>query len=410
MVKPESFVTNRDDATSPPAKSPTTWSIVKKMISSRPTASDHRCFIWTNLQVVALIATLISPFLVVDPAGANQAISHQQTATPRVSVGVARCTFVDHTRAVLNFSTTPATVLSRTRTLVTEIRYPTLAVSGNPKKINGAAPIQQSGGYPMIVFAHGYNVTPDTFANLLDAWVRAGFIVAAPFFPDENRFAVAAQHGVNTEDDLRNEPADLAFVTRSLLAASANQSKGCSVVSGLVQSSKIALAGHSDGATAVALLTYARGSDPQGVSFAALRAGINYQATVIMSGMENRAQTYSASSSNPALLVIQSATDQCDPLRNAVKLYGDVVQSNKWFLELRTAHHLPPFDGADVPAFTVVAAISTRFFRISLQGVVFTTSLFTYGNQHLAVARIFSGGRGPTLSNQPNLPENCGPN
>jgi len=380
------------------------------MISSRPTASDHRCFIWTNLQVVALIATLISPFLVVDPAGANQAISHQQTATPRVSVGVARCTFVDRTRAVLNYSTTPPTVLTKARTLVTEIRYPTLGVPGVPNEINGATPIQQSGGYPMIVFAHGYNVTPDTFANLLDAWVRAGFIVAAPFFPDENRFAVAAQHGVNTEDDLRNEPADLAFVTRSLLAASANQSKGCSVVSGLVQSSKIALAGHSDGATAVALLTYARGSDPQGVSFAALRAGINYQATVIMSGMENRAQTYSASSSNPALLVIQSATDQCDPLRNAVKLYGDVVQSNKWFLELRTAHHLPPFDGADVPAFTVVAAISTRFFRISLQGVVFTTSLFTYGNQHLAVARIFSGGRGPTLSNQPNLPENCGPN
>ena len=146
------------------------------------------------------------------------------------------------------------------------------------------------------------------------------------------------------------------------------------------------------------------------MSFAKLRAGLNYQATVIMSGLEDRAQTYAAPPSNPALLVIQSAADQCDPIRNAVKLYGDIAQSNKWFLELRTAHHLPPFDGADVPAFTVVAATSTRFFRISLHGAIFTTSLFTYGNQHPNVARMFSSGRGPSLSNQPDLPENCGPN
>lgn len=410
MVNPQSFVTNHVDVKDSMTKSPTAWRVVKKLISPTPTATDHRCHIWTNLQVVALIATMISPFLAVDCAGANQAISHQQTATPRFSVGVARCTFVDRTRAVLNYSTTPPTVLTKARTLVTEIRYPTLAVPGGPSEINGAGPVQQSGGYPMIVFAHGYNVTPDTYANMLDAWVRSGFVVVAPFFPDENRFAVAAQHGVNTENDLRNEPADLTFVTRSLLLASANQSKGCSVVSGLVQPSKLALAGHSDGATAVALLTYARGNDPQGVSFAALRAGISYQATVIMSGLEDRAQTYSAASSNPALLVIQSAADQCDPIRNAVRLYGDITQSNKWFLELRTAHHLPPFDGADVPAFTVVAATSTRFLRTYLQSAAFATSLFTFANQYPNIARMFTGGRGPSLSNQPILPENCGPN
>jgi hypothetical protein len=261
----------------------------------------------------------------------------------------------------------------------------------------------------MIVFAHGYDVTPDIYAPMLDAWVRAGFVVVAPLFPDENQYAVAAQHGANTEDDLRNEPADITFVTRSLLQASANQSTGCHVVSGLIQASELALAGHSDGATVVGLLTYARGNDPQGVSYASLRAGLNYRAVVILSGEEDRAQSYAPPASDPALLVIQSADDQCNPIRNSVKLYDDIHQSNKWFLELLTAHHLPPFDGVDTTAFSVVAATSTRFFRVSLQGVNPTVSLVVYGNEHPSVAEMFTAGAGPTLSNA-TLPESCGRN
>jgi hypothetical protein len=93
-----------------------------------------------------------------------------------------------------------------------------------------------------------------------------------------------------------------------------------------------------------------------------------------------------------------------------VKLYGDIHQSNKWFLELRTAHHLPPFDGADVPAFRVVADSSTRFYRTSLQGATPAISLFDYGNESSQVARMFSGGNGPNLTNASNIPESCGPN
>jgi alpha-beta hydrolase superfamily lysophospholipase len=344
------------------------------------------------------------------PASAAHSRAVQPASSPLFGVGVARCTFVDHTRGVLNYSTAPTSILSNDRKLVTEIRYPTQFVAGEPYQVNGAKPAARSGGYPMIVFAHGYDVTPETYAPLLNAWVRAGFVVAAPFFPDENKFAVAAQHGANTEDDLRNEPADLTFVTRSILHASANLVNGCRVADGLVDPSELGLAGHSDGATVVGLLTLARGDDPQGVSYASLRAGLDYRAIVIMSGQEDDTESYATAASDPALLVIQSAADQCNPIHNAVKLYGDADQSNKWFLELHSAHHLPPFDGADVPAFRVVATTSTRFFRINLAGVTPSIGLVAYGNQNPPVAEMFQGEPGPNLNNAPTLPESCGPN
>jgi hypothetical protein len=352
---------------------------------------------------------LSTSLLLAHPASASRSHTVQHAQTPLFSVGLARCTFVDRTRNVLNYSTTPHSILSNDRTLVTEIRYPTSYVVGGPSQINGAAPVARTGGYPMIVFAHGYDVTPDIYAPMLDAWVRAGFVVVAPLFPDENQYAVAAQHGANTEDDLLNEPADITFVTRSLLQASANQSTGCHVVSGLIEASELALAGHSDGATVVGLLTYDRGNDPQGASYASLRAGLDYRAVAILSGDEDRAQSYAPPASHPALLVIQSADDQCNPIRDSVKLYDDIHQSNKWFLELLTAHHLPPFDGVDVPAFQVVAATSSRFFRVSLQGANPTVSLVVFGNEHPTVAEMFTGAPGPTLSNA-NIPESCGRN
>ncbi|HUY16203.1 MAG TPA: hypothetical protein VMV11_01440 [Acidimicrobiales bacterium] len=360
-----------------------------------------------NERALVALVMLTTSLLVALPAGASKTRALEHTQTPLFSVGVARCTFVDRTRDVLNYSTSPPSVLTNSRTLVTEIRYPTAYVAGSPIQINGATPVARTGGYPMIVFAHGYDVTPDVFAVLLDAWVRAGFVVVAPLFPDENQFAVAAQHGANTEDDIRNEPADMTFVTRSLLQASANPSTGCHVVSGLIQPAELALAGHSDGATAVGLLTYARGNDPQGVSFASLRAGLDYRAVTILSGEEDSAQAYASPASEPALLVIQSAADQCNPIRNAVKLYDDIHQSNKWFLELLTAHHLPPFDGVDVPAFHVVAAVSTRFFRVALLGANPVVNFVAFGNEHPTLAKMFSAGYSPTIS-ATTAPGSCG--
>jgi pimeloyl-ACP methyl ester carboxylesterase len=260
----------------------------------------------------------------------------------------------------------------------------------------------------MIVFAHGYDVTPDTYAPLLDAWTRAGFVVVAPFFPDEKASAVAAQHGANTEGDLANEPADLVFVTSQVLAASARRRPGCPILHGLIRPTQVALAGHSDGGDAVAMLAYDHGKDPQGVPFAQLQQSIHYGALIVMAGAVVPAQKYASEAGHPSLLLIQSATDTCNPIRQGAQLYRDIRQPNKWFLELTSAHHLPPFDGVDQSAFTAVAAVSTRFLESSLHVTTPTPSLMTYANRDPSVARMFDNQTGPVLSGVPTLAEECG--
>jgi predicted dienelactone hydrolase len=261
----------------------------------------------------------------------------------------------------------------------------------------------------MIVFAHGYDVTPDTYAPLLDAWVKAGFVVAAPFFPDEDKAGVAAQHKVNTEDDLWNEPADLAFVTHQLLGASASLAPHCPLVQGMVNASQLALAGHSDGATVAGMLSFARGKDPYGKSYHQLRSGLDFRATIVMSGRRDGVDPYVVLAPNPALLVIQSAADQCNLAYYALNLYRAVHLTNKWFLELRTAHHLPPFDGVDVPAFKVVASTTIRFLQIALEGATPASNLIAYGAANPPVASMFHGGNGPVLVPPAPL-VSCGPN
>ena len=55
------------------------------------------------------------------------------------------------------------------RSLVTVVRYP---AAGGP--------------YPLVVFGHGFTLTPARYARLLRAWAQAGYVVAAPVFPLEN--------------------------------------------------------------------------------------------------------------------------------------------------------------------------------------------------------------------------------
>ncbi|MEO9180557.1 MAG: hypothetical protein ABI298_02780, partial [Acidimicrobiales bacterium] len=147
-------------------------------------------------------------------------------------MGITRCTFTDTTRSLLDYATSPPSKLSLSRTLDTEIRYPTFSVPSTERQLNNAAPSPQVGGFPTIIFAHGYNVTPDTYSKLLDTWVRKGFVVIAPIFPGEEPTEVTRQH-VNTEADLYNEPADMTFVIRHVLHDAAVVSRSCPLVAGL---------------------------------------------------------------------------------------------------------------------------------------------------------------------------------
>ncbi len=359
--------------------------------------------------VVAMALVFVTSTIAADPIGAAS-VGSNQSPTPLIGVGIARCTFVDKSRSALNYSTTPYRVIAGGRRLVTEVRYPIQRRSGEPPESAGATPLPRHGGYPMVVFAHGYDSTPDRYAALLDAWVRSGFVVVAPIFPDENAAEVVAQHGTNTEGDLANEPGDITFVTKSVLEASLGESTGCHIVNGLVDSSEVALAGHSDGAEAVGMLAYDHGDDPQGVNYASLRSQLPYRAVIVLSGAEDTSQSYATEASRPDLLVVQSLADQCNPMRFGVQLYDGIHQSNKWFLELQTAHHLPPFDGVDRSAFGVVTTTTIAFLRMSLEGLPPSISLVALGSQRPSIARMFVGAPGPSMKNVVPVSESCGPN
>src|SRR5258708_14356615 len=70
------------------------------------------------------------------------------------------------------------------------------------------------GLFPLVVFAPGFAQCAVNYGSLLHAWASAGYVVAGVDFPRSNC------HLTNpTENDLVNQPADMAYVIRRLLPA-----------------------------------------------------------------------------------------------------------------------------------------------------------------------------------------------
>jgi hypothetical protein len=331
---------------------------------------------------------------------------HARAVPPKpvhFAVGIARCTFVDPTRSTKNYGTGAITA---GRVLVTEVRYPTL--SGTPGLVEspGAHPALRHGPFPLVIFAHGYDLTPDTYAALLDTWTRAGYVVAAPLFPDTNQASVDALGKVFApEADDVNQPGDVAFVMRSVLADAATQSATCGILHGLVARSGAVLAGQSDGAVTVDALAY-------GAAY--LEPGLAIRGVISLSGGEypapNGAPTpYASRDGGPPLLVTQSATDECNPPQNSTTLYSAVSQLARWFLTIDDANHLPPYTDA-LPAqhraFVAVAAVTTTFIEDIFDHVTPGKRFLKLGNAHPGVARLTTGAA-PVLPTLELVPSTC---
>ena len=99
-------------------------------------------------------------------------------------------------------------------------------------------PVGTEGRLPLIVFAHGFDSEPEVYERLLDSWAAAGYLVAAPELPGSARDLP----GEPTED-IDQQARDISFVITSLLANGVGADSG-----------EIAVAGHSDGGSAVATL------------------------------------------------------------------------------------------------------------------------------------------------------------
>jgi pimeloyl-ACP methyl ester carboxylesterase len=202
------------------------------------------------------------------------------------------------------------------RTLVTVVRSPTAA-----------------GRYPLIVFGHGFALTPATYSRLLRRWATAGYVVAAPAFPLGN----ANAPGGPNEADIVNQPRDLSFVITRLLIA----------LRGTIDPARIAVAGHSDGAVAALAAAYDTRYRDRRIAAAIILSG------AALPGMAQ------FPSGGPPLLAMQGTADPINA-PSTTSAYFARARRPKFLLWLEGASHRPPYTDEE-PQLAIVERVTIAF-------------------------------------------------
>lgn len=282
-------------------------------------------------------------------AGAGAAAScgaEQQPGRPRGTAGetvppldAVEPVRVVGRRRVLSWVDTSRTVrlgdgTTAPRRLTTVVRYP---------KVLGGTAADRTRRFPLVVFAHGYDLTPGSYRTLLRTWARAGYVVAAPVLPGES----AITPGGPNRADLPNEPGDLRFVIDRLL--------GDSSLSPLIEDSRIAVAGHSDGGSAALAVAYDdRYRDP--------RVG----AAVVLAGADLPGITpFAFPADGPPLLAVQGDADPVNPPAATAAFY-DRATVPRFLLSVRGGGHFDPYMTPG-PQFEAVRGVTTAFLDRTLR-------------------------------------------
>jgi hypothetical protein len=157
--------------------------------------------------IAAAIATLVAAAA---PAAAPPAVAGAKASTKPYAVGTHSFTFVDASRPTSPNGSYPGVP---SRTLPTLLMYP---AKGDPTvaPVEDAPPLRRPRhhGFPVVVFAHGFNGTPAGYAPFLAQLVRRGYVVAAPAFP----LTVAGGPGGLRFSDYESQPGDVSFVLTRL--------------------------------------------------------------------------------------------------------------------------------------------------------------------------------------------------
>lgn len=309
-------------------------------------------------------------------------------------VGLAHFRFVDPTRSTVSpvgGAPIPGRILE------TDVLYP--SIKGSASGVTDSAlPASSDGPFPVVVFAHGFDVSPSYYFPLLEAWARAGLVVVAPVFPDENTDTVNA-HGGPTDTsttqfiqgDVANEPGDIVFVLKKFDALAGPRANGR--LAGLADTSDLALAGQSDGANVVAALAF-------GTAYKTLRHELAHKekAVLVLSGETLYsgpggavANTVSSSSASPPFLQVQSDADTCNLVSSAADLFNRLGHDPVHLFEmLHGASHLEPYTSLDLPnAYApVVEKVTTQFLELEL----------AWNDRHLSLASLERAGTVPSIS------------
>lgn len=252
------------------------------------------------------------------------------------AVGLRIVTFIDRSR-LIRIPGRPA----QPRALVTLIRYPAQGAASRVDVTN-AAPARGGAPFPLVVFGHGYNETPAPYAAMLQAWTRAGYVVAAPVFPLEN----ANAPGGPNENDLVNQPRDVSFVISRLVALNGARA---GILGGLIDPRKIAVTGQSDGGETALAVAYNRYFIDHRV-----------RAAVILSGAKiPDVGGFDFPRPSPPLLATQGTADSINP-PSFTRAFYEVAPPPKYLLTLFGASHLGPYTEQQ-PQLGIVERVTIAF-------------------------------------------------
>jgi predicted dienelactone hydrolase len=224
-------------------------------------------------------------------------------SSPRLPVEHATVTVVDPSRATV----------SRGRRLA-----PSRALA-----VTVAAPASP-GPWPLILFAHGFQLGPPAYAHLIDTVAAAGYVVAAPSFPLAD---AGGRHGADIDRaDIPNQSGDLRVVADALTAGPTRNPR--------IDPGRIGAVGHSDGADTVLDLGFHRDRRDDRV-----RAVVAIAADAVpLPGAGSAAPA-------PVLLLVHGDRDRITPYAESQALFGRLPGA-RHLLTLEGADHLPPVQGA----------------------------------------------------------------
>jgi dienelactone hydrolase len=203
------------------------------------------------------------------------------------------------------------------------------------------------GPFPLVVFSHGYAVTPDFYAPMLERWAAAGYVVAAPTYP-----ILSGEPGGASHVDYEQTFADTSFVITQLLAIGPGDAVGA-----LVDPTRIAAAGHSDGE----VIAF-------GVGFLECCRDPRVRAVVAMAGnLENANNPHVRDTGTPILHVMETG-DEYDPYPASIAWDRANLTGPRWMLTLEGATHVPPYQVPGDPHFELLADAVVDFLDGTLKG------------------------------------------
>jgi pimeloyl-ACP methyl ester carboxylesterase len=295
---------------------------------------------WARTLLVALVASALASIGLI-------ALAAQSTQRDRLTAGVQGATRTTRTTLAPSTVTTapspPYSVQTSSLALVdpsrtTPQRGSVPATPGRVLTTEVWRPEGAVGPLPLIVFGHGWNSDPNAYAPLLEAWAEAGYVVAAPVFPDS-----ADTLPGTPVSDFPDQARDLSFVITALLDGHE-----------LIDPARVAVAGHSDGGSDVALLAL----NPA-------YADHRIRAYLSLSSELPAAVAGPWDSPTPGTLLVAVGTaDEYGLLPKATEVY-QTADMAKALLTISGGDHRGPFVGMS-PQSQSVRAETLRFLRLAL--------------------------------------------